>query len=128
MSAAIGGAMRSWSDFTLHEKTVLAMGKVRRFYLVHFRPAYVAENIARRQGDCHRTGACCNLLFSCPAFTWKPLPTCRIHRHKPKVCKMFPIDERDLKDRDIVSPDVPCGFSFTPRSAESGRPLRNATK
>jgi len=25
---------------------------------------------------------------------------------------MFPIDERDLRDRDIVSPDHPCGFSF----------------
>jgi hypothetical protein len=27
---------------------------------------------------------------------------------------MFPIDERDLRDRDIISPDHPCGFSFVP--------------
>jgi len=108
--------MRGWSDFTLREKSRLALGKARRFYLVHFRPKYVAESIARRQGDCHRTGACCNLLFTCPAFKPKPLPTCGIQSHKPKVCRMFPIDERDLADRDIISPEVPCGFSFTPRA------------
>jgi hypothetical protein len=25
---------------------------------------------------------------------------------------MFPIDERDIRDRDIVNPHDPCGFSF----------------
>ena len=120
--------MRSWSDFTLREKAVLTWGKARRFYLVHFRPGYVAQSIERRQGDCHRTGACCNLLFTCPAFSPKPLPTCRVHNYKPKVCKMFPIDERDLADRDIISPDVPCGFSFTPAAGVSGGALPNVTK
>jgi len=120
--------MRSWSEFTLREKTILTLGKARRFYLVHFRPRYVAESIARRQGDCHRTGAYCNLLFTCPIFSAKPLPTCRVHDYKPKVCKMFPIDERDLSDRDIVSPETPCGFTFTPARSVSGQPLPNVTK
>ena len=120
--------MRSWSDLSLHERWVLALGKARRFYLVQFRPRYVQASIARRQGECHRTGACCNLLFTCPVFAAKPLPTCRVNQYKPKVCRMFPIDERDLGDRDILSPDVPCGFSFTPPAESPGRALPNATE
>jgi hypothetical protein len=120
--------MRSWSDFTLQEKALLTWGKARRFYLVHFRPGYVARSIARRQGECHRTGACCNLLFTCPIYAAKPLPTCRVHDYKPKVCKIFPIDERDLSDRDIISPEVPCGFSFTPAVTVSSGPLPNVPK
>jgi hypothetical protein len=27
----------------------------------------------------------------------------------------FPIDERDIRDRDIVNPHNPCGFSFLSR-------------
>ena len=106
--------MRTWADLTRREKTTLAWGKLRRFLLVHLRPGYVRRSIARRQGDCQRTGACCNLLFTCPLFSAEPLPTCRINSVKPKVCRMFPIDERDLRDRDIVSPGVPCGYSFVP--------------
>jgi len=120
--------MRNWSELTLKERGILAWGKARRFYLVHFRPGYVQESITRRRGDCNRTGACCNLLFACPAFTSKPLPTCRINAHKPKVCRMFPIDERDLADRDIMSPDVPCGFSFAPVSGSPTKTLHNVAK
>ena len=118
--------MRSWSDLTLRERATLAWGKARRFYLVHFRPGYVRESIGRRAGDCHRTGACCNLLFTCPIYTPNPLPTCRVNRHKPKVCRMFPIDERDIRDRDIISPDVPCGFSFPVGDGKSRGVLPNS--
>jgi len=106
--------MRSWSQLTVREKAVLARGKIRRFWLVHFRPRYVETSLARRRGECERTGACCNLLFACPLYAVEPLPACRIHRHKPRVCRIFPIDERDLRDRDIISPDRPCGYSFAP--------------
>ena len=27
-------------------------------------------------------------------------------------CRLFPIDERDLRDRDLVAPGAPCGFHF----------------
>ena len=120
--------MRSGSEFTLREKAVLALGKTRRYYLVHFRPRYVADSIGRRGGSCHRNGACCNLLFTCLAFAPKPLPTCRVNQYKPKVCRIFPIDERDLKDRDIISPDVPSGFSFSPPGQSPAGTLPNATK
>ena len=115
--------MRSWSDLTVRERARLAMGKARRFYLVHFRPGYVARSIARRSGDCARSGACCRLLFTCPILAVEPLPSCRINARKPKVCKAFPIDERDLADRDIISPHVPCGFSFRPLMPSSPKGL-----
>lgn len=90
---------------------------MRRFYLSHFRPGYVRESLARRVGGCNRTGACCRLMFACPLLDQKAAPVrCSIHEIKPKVCRLFPIDERDLRDRDIVSPGKPCGFSFVPRA------------
>lgn len=117
--------MRSWSHLTLREKAILGRGKLRRLCLVHFRPRYVEASIARRRGQCDRTGACCNLLFACPALTAIPLPTCRIHQHRPRVCRMFPIDERDIRDRDIVSPGRPCGFTFASRREDTDGLLPN---
>ena len=108
--------MRAAASFTMRERLTLGWGKVRRFYLAHFRPAYVRESLARRVGGCNRTGACCRLMFTCPLLDQGSDPVrCTIHEIKPKVCRLFPIDERDLRDRDIVSPDRPCGFSFVPR-------------
>ena len=108
--------MRDLASLTFRERMTLGWGKVRRFYLSHFRPAYVRESMARRIGGCARTGACCRLMFTCPLLDVRPDPVrCTIHSIKPKVCRLFPIDERDLRDRDIVSPDAPCGFRFIPR-------------
>jgi hypothetical protein len=108
--------LRSVGDLTLRERLTLGWGKVRRFYLAHFRPGYVRESLARRRGHCDRTGACCRLMFTCPLLDARPEPVrCTIHSIKPRVCRLFPIDERDLRDRDIVSPALPCGFSFVPR-------------
>ena len=103
------------TSFTVRERMILGWGKARRFYLAHFRPGYVRRSLARRVGQCDRTGACCRLMFTCPLLDQRSDPVkCSIHEVKPKVCRLFPIDERDLRDRDIVSPDVPCGFSFLP--------------
>jgi hypothetical protein len=102
--------------FTLRERLILGWGKARRFYLAHLRPGYVRESLARRVGQCDRTGACCRLMFTCPLLDHKTEPVrCTIHEIKPKVCRLFPIDERDLRDRDIISPEAPCGFTFVPR-------------
>lgn len=80
------------------------------------------ESLARRVGHCNRTGACCRLMFTCPLLDRVADPVrCTIHEIKPKVCRLFPIDERDLRDRDLVSPDAPCGFSFVPREQFDGR-------
>jgi Fe-S-cluster containining protein len=40
------------------------------------------------------------------------MPICRIYNHRPRTCTTFPIDERDLRDRDILFPEDSCGFSF----------------
>ena len=97
------------------ERLTLGWGKLRRFYLAHFRPGYVRRSLERRIGHCNRTGACCHMMFTCPLLDIKSTPVrCSIHDYKPKVCHLFPIDERDLKERDIISPDAPCGFSFIP--------------
>ena len=42
------------------------------------------------------------------------------------LCRLFPIDERDLRDRDIIAPDTPCGFSFLPLEEDRARPLKAA--
>jgi hypothetical protein len=113
--------MRTIEALTLRDRMTLGWGKVRRFYLAHFRPGYVRGSLARRVGTCNRSGACCRLMFTCPLLDLHPDPVrCSIHDIKPKVCALFPIDERDLADRDIVSPDVPCGFSFIPRAERPG--------
>jgi Fe-S-cluster containining protein len=108
--------VRTTASLTFRERATLGWGKVRRFCLAHFRPGYVRESLARRVGQCDRTGACCHLMFTCPLLDRRTTPVrCTIHEIKPKVCRLFPIDERDLRDRNIISPDVPCGFSFVPR-------------
>jgi len=123
------GAVRKLSSLTFQERATLGWGKLRRFYLAHFRPSYVRESLARRVGHCNRTGACCNLMFTCPLLDRRSEPVrCTIHEIKPKVCRLFPIDERDLRDRDIVSPDAPCGFSFIPHDQflKQGAPAARA--
>jgi hypothetical protein len=88
-------------------------GKLRRIYLVYARPGYVREQEARRKGECARCGACCVLAFRCPFYdaAAEP-PSCRIHERRPRVCRCFAIDERDIRDRDRVLPERRCGFSF----------------
>jgi hypothetical protein len=95
-------------------RSVLLWGKLRRFYLIRFRPAYVEASRKRRVGECHRTGACCNLLFTCPVLGMaEKTPSCGIYQRRPGNCTTFPIDERDLHDRNIMNPWEPCGFSFS---------------
>jgi hypothetical protein len=119
------GAEQPWSEapghprtvLTLRQRAILGWGRLRRISLALFRPGYVRASLARRTGQCNRSGACCRLMVTCPLLIESPLPVrCGVHNHKPPVCNLFPIDERDLRDRDIVSPGVPCGYSFAPRA------------
>ena len=71
------------------------LGKVRRFFLVKFRPRYVQESIARRKGECRRCARCCSLAFRCPRL--KDGNRCAIYENRYEQCALFPIDERDLK-------------------------------
>ena len=97
-----------------HKRVYLVWGKLRRFGLIHFRPGYVRRSLALRRGQCDHSGACCQLAFVCPRHG--PLehgePGCTVYEKRPQNCRVFPIDERDLRDRDLVMPGHPCGFHF----------------
>ena len=102
------------------------VGKLRRVALHQLRPAEVAAGHARRRGRCARCGACCRLLLDCPFLEGEPGETrCRIHDTRHTNCRIFPIDERDLADRDRVPGYGPCGYRFGTEVVEKGaRPLR----
>jgi hypothetical protein len=104
---------REFSDLTMRQRYVLFCGKIRRAYIGHFRRKYVQQQEAARKGSCHRCGACCKLLFKCPFLLEEEGHyTCRIHGNKPENCHIFPINRRDLSDRDLISPKQKCGFYF----------------
>ena len=101
----------------LGAKLRLAWGKIRRFYLGHFRPGYVESKAILRRGECLRCGACCRLLYTCPELEELADGTtrCRIHEKRPENCRIFPVDQADLNDRELISKDRgerSCGFYF----------------
>jgi hypothetical protein len=97
---------------------ILLRGVLRRFFLYVFRPGYVKASIAKRQGRCERCGTCCNLTAKkgCPSLGFEEagLSLCKIHgSFRMPNCVIFPVDARDIADRDLVAPDnVKCGFHF----------------
>jgi hypothetical protein len=114
---------KSWFErlLTLYEQKVRERSlvgqfvrKFRRLYLGVFRKDYVAQSIAaNRQGDCHRCGLCCQLIYKC-TFLGKDgqgLPYCRIYGDlRPTNCRTYPFDSIDSEvDR--------CGFKFESEQA-----------
>ena len=98
---------------TASQRVRLLWGKVRRFYLGVLRRRYVRRSLELRRGECARCGACCALGYRCWSLRDSDDGTeCRVHGVRPMNCRIFPIDERDLADRDLLNPSVPCGFSF----------------
>lgn len=106
----------------LQDRVKLAWGKARRVVLIALFKRTVDQNINRRRGSCNRSGACCKLLIKCPAFDDSDgSPRCLVYNDRPGVCGLFPIDERDLAERNLVEPNVKCGFHFIEkRLASSG--------
>ena len=90
------------------------MGKLRRFALTTIKENYISKMARQRQGECLRCGLCCKLLFECPFLQnlSSGLSRCRIHNRRPDNCKFFPIDVRDLAERDSLGAATPCGFRF----------------
>jgi hypothetical protein len=83
--------------------------KARRSFLATFKPEYIEKAIAEtRKGECHRCGACCELIYRCP-FLGKDsenLPYCRIYGDlRPANCRNYPFD---AKDSEIDQ----CGYKF----------------
>lgn len=96
-------------------------GKIRRAFLIGFRKGRVAEKLDRRRGACSRCGACCKIVFRCPAYDdSNGEPRCLIYNDRPGVCGLFPLDEKDLRDRDVVMPAKKCGFYFVDDPAAGG--------
>ncbi len=91
---------------------ILFLGTPRRFLWSVFRPGYVRASLARRRGACRRCGACCRLVWRCRYFFHdQGVPACRLYnRFRFPNCINFPIDRRDLADRDLVSPHTTCGY------------------
>jgi hypothetical protein len=113
---------------TFAEKVSLGWGKLRRWLLMSILKHRATDGLERRRGSCARSGACCKLLFRCPAFDDSDgQPKCLIYNDRPGVCGLFPIDERDIEDRDLVMPDKKCGYFFVretePIDARSDRLL-----
>ena len=96
------------SRFVLH-----ASGKLRRFWLVHFRTGYVRRQISVRQGACRQCGTCCNLLFTCPMLT-NHGPCLVYGICRPQTCKVFPIDQRDIDEVKLC--DGQCGYRFNAKA------------
>ena len=68
--------------------------------------------LEHRRGECLRCGVCCKLVVKCPHLDESDLPACLVHEQRHRNCRIFPLDERDLGDRDRVSPETRCGYRF----------------
>ncbi len=114
-------------DIMSHLKTIFGLrlkliwGTPRRLIWSLCRPGYVRKSLARRSGECQRCGACCRLVWRCRFYHEDDgVPACKLYRfYRPPNCSNFPIDHHDIADRDIISPDEPCGFSWA--RAEKGQ-------
>jgi hypothetical protein len=100
----------------LRIRVILLKGVMRRFWLNLFCKRYVRESIAKRQGECRRCGVCCHLIANkCGALKLgeNGCSSCRIYRfYRLPNCCTFPIDARDIADRDLIADGEPCGYSF----------------
>jgi hypothetical protein len=100
----------------LRVRLILLLGVTRRLFLNLFRRRYVRESLARRTGECKRCGVCCHLVANkCGALQLHPdgHSTCRLYSvYRLPNCCTFPIDPRDIADRDRVAPGTPCGYSW----------------
>jgi hypothetical protein len=105
----------------LGQALTMSWGKIRRGFLIAFRKKRVLEKLDRRRGDCTRCGACCKILFKCPAYDDADgVPKCLIYNDRPGVCGLFPLDEKDLRERNFVMPGRKCGYWFTDKERPAG--------
>ncbi|MGM0607951.1 MAG: hypothetical protein ACQESP_06005 [Candidatus Muiribacteriota bacterium] len=96
----------------------LGIGKIRRFYLSTFRKKQVKKMLQKRKGQCNQCGACCQLLVKCPFLYRKDnLFCCKIYgKVRPINCIVFPLNKKDIKERDYINTDIACGYYFDEKS------------
>src|SRR5262245_7778356 len=118
---------RHTTMYSLSDYTAMGWGKVRRAFLIAFRKKRVIEKLDRRRGACSRCGACCKIMFKCPAYDDSDgNPKCLIYNDRPGVCSLFPLDEKDLRERNAVMPGTKCGFYFDDAPKPEGQPDRES--
>lgn len=113
--------LRGWATFLR-----LIWGKLRRCVLARAFGSRVRRHLAaRRRGECRRCGACCLLGRRCPALSAEAagLSACRKYgSRRDPTCELFPMNESDLRDRDLVMPGNKCGYFFIISGDEGGPP------
>jgi hypothetical protein len=99
---------------TLRVRLILLWGVTRRFFLNVFCRRHVRRSLDCRAGECKRCGVCCHLVANkCGALHLHKdgHSTCRLYSvYRLPNCCTFPIDPRDIADRDLVSPETTCGY------------------
>ena len=108
-------AEKNIAEISVASRLLLWSGVMRRFLLFVFNKKYIRESSSKSRGECLRCGACCRLVVSeCPYLTFDAdgKSSCtKYNETRMPNCVIFPIDHRDIKERDIVS-KIPCGYSF----------------
>ena len=102
------------NKISLRNRLLLWSGVKRRFLLYLFNRNFIIENISKRQGECLQCGVCCKLAFKkCPYLTFDAngKSSCTKYIYRMPNCQIFPVDFRDIKERDALS-KIPCGYSF----------------
>ena len=100
--------------YTWGMRWAMLNGKIRRFFRGHLNPAKVKDCHSNRESECARCGACCKILFECPYLIEdeQGYYSCKIHDKRPLNCRIYPMDMKDIAERDMVSPSTKCGYSF----------------
>lgn len=102
------------SPVSLRARILLGWGKVRRLFIYLFLKKHLERLPRLRSGECGRCGACCKLLYRCPYLEedGEGKTKCIIHEKRPPNCRIFPMDLRDIRDRDLIMPHKPCAYTF----------------
>ncbi|GMO17558.1 MAG: hypothetical protein Pg6A_04040 [Termitinemataceae bacterium] len=98
---------------TIFHRMFLWKGVIRRFFIYVFKGHI--KNHGKRKGKCLRCGSCCKLMFKvCPYLKTEADGKCTCVKHESfrmPNCEIFPVDIRDIKDRNILSKQT-CGYYF----------------
>ena len=94
------------------EGRIQVWGKCRRSWLSVVPPLVRAlQKKHGLKGECAGWGASCRLMFVCPHLDTLN-NRCTVYEHRPDACRQFPVTPDDIRDRNLVNKNKPCGFKF----------------
>lgn len=100
-------------------KGIQLAGKVRRFVKSTFLKGATLRDLSKRKGFCNRCGACCKLVFKCPAYKEENGEgMCLIYNDRPGVCALYPLDIKDIQELKKTMPHVKCDYYFGDESSD----------